>query len=144
MSDLINQNITQQYMDDTIDSLIITHILQTYNVSSINQIDLNNVTNQLDQSLIELMLLQSVDSHDIYNFEIQVLCLETPEELVERFECSICLEQIETIEKITFNCQHYMCKSCTKKCILKKTQCPFCRRTITDIEVKDPTFVHEF
>lgn len=130
--------ITQQYMDNTIDSLITAHILLRYRVSNINEIDLNNVTNQLDRSLIEVMLRPH------YNFDIQVICLETKSELVQPFECGICYEERQTIEKITLNCQHDMCKECAKKCVANKLCCPFCRGTITSIEMKDATFVHEF
>uniref|UniRef100_A0A6C0HZE0 RING-type domain-containing protein n=1 Tax=viral metagenome TaxID=1070528 RepID=A0A6C0HZE0_9ZZZZ len=142
MSENRQTDITQEYMNNTIDNLIIAHFLQTYDVRNIYEVDISIIQNPLDLSLIDLILQRP--ANNLYNYRIQTVCQENAEELIVEFECAICMEYKQTIEKITFNCQHNMCKDCARKCIYKKTICPFCRGTIKNVEVKDPAFVHEF
>ena len=131
-------------MDHIIDTLILSHLLISYNANSLANINANNIQNPLERSMLELLRNEELNEINIPNMEVQVICLETAEELIAPFECDICYESRPTIDKITTNCQHHMCKTCAKQCLKNIAKCPFCRQCVTIIEVKDVELVDSF
>lgn len=63
----------------------------------------------------------------IYNIE-NVL---EEEEKKEQIECSICFDEYNRQECVTFGCNHEFCKDCTKKALSEKSTCAYCRAPVT-------------
>lgn len=58
-------------------------------------------------------------------------------------ECAVCYENIQHIDRITYNCNHYFCKKCTLYLYNNHPQfsCPLCRTVIHSIFTNDPSFI---
>jgi hypothetical protein len=84
-----------------------------------------------------------------WKVESLLLCSETRDELNEKTECPICLEEVKTINVLKTNCNHKFCG----ECIMKKLEidrskcapnCPMCRTDIKTMEIKCPEIFNEF
>jgi len=49
----------------------------------------------------------------------------------ETIECSICFDEYNRQECVTFGCNHEFCKDCTKKALSVKSTCAYCRAPVT-------------
>jgi hypothetical protein len=142
MQEIMNEY-SQYDQNIILDDLILSYVINSH--GSLSNIDIDTVQNPIEQSLIQLLRDQEqASTNQRQNIVVEVICLETSDELVAPFDCDICYESHPTIDKIIMNCQHNMCKTCAKQCFVSKQNCPFCRQKVTIIEVKDCELVHLF
>ena len=135
VSDIIYYN--QIYDNRRMTELMISHLLLSYHSNTIYNIDPNFIEEE-DRSMYYSVINNIPLSQS--PIEIQFICLETAEELLIPMECGICYESHPTLDFVGMNCRHVMCKSCIKACLNSKNTCPFCRETVTILDVKDPEF----
>ena len=64
----------------------------------------------------------------IYNIEN---VLQEEEEKEEEIECSICFDNHNKQDCVTFGCKHDFCKDCAKNALRVKPLCAYCRTQVT-------------
>ena len=69
------------------------------------------------------------ESSLILRYGIENLLQETENE--EKTECSICFEEYKREDCVMFGCKHEFCKDCTKKSLITKSSCAYCRTPVT-------------
>lgn len=84
-----------------------------------------------------IQLLPSV----LRKFEIASLFLNLETSVEPKFQCPICLEEVDDISRITPNCNHDVCTTCFEKYLSslqnaildKKPSCCLCRANVTSL-----------
>jgi hypothetical protein len=106
-----------------IDDLIISYLITAYKSDSFENIDVSKINNSIDRSLYYLILKDKTN-----HMQIEFEFLEEKNNF--QFDCNICYESFQNIDKVLMNCKHYMCKMCAKTYFKHKNNCPFCREKI--------------
>ena len=121
----------------------ITFVLQNvFSQPVINPFGLN-LTNNIEQEMIEFTLQQSLQNDESLkedtNIEINEPITLYNENENENVECSICMEEFKDKDRVfTCSCNQTFHYSCINKWIKSKDDCPICRKKInTRIEMDD-------
>ncbi|KAI1700628.1 ring finger domain-containing protein [Ditylenchus destructor] len=62
--------------------------------------------------------------------------VEVPENMVNE-KCSICLEEFQEKEQVTqLQCGHFFHRDCGKHWLVEKSECPLCRKDLTEWDFK--------
>ena len=47
-------------------------------------------------------------------------------------ECGICFQELGLRYALFEECTHIMCTDCATRCLAKRSECPFCRQSVTE------------
>ena len=94
---------------------------------------MSNILTHMENEAMFIARTNMINSFDNFNDPVKIT-LSThqydniPEEIVEKGECSICLEEFDNTLCKKLNCEHYFHPECIKNWLLKQSvNCPVCR-----------------